>query len=247
MTFPETRLSLIRRIVATGDATSWDQFVASYWRAVCRFAMRLGNLQWSDAEDVASQVFEVLVRKSLLESWLARPEARFKTLLCTVVRHVVQNTVRSKQTAARHVEEQIRLALDQDAKVVYQDDDLFFAIWADELLQAAVKSVMEDYHREGKGDYFRVLHGRICEQLTIKDIAEQLELKTTEVENYYRHARTRLSDRLQRLVRLDISYYTDMKDLDAEFRREWQSLADLLQHQGGLETALRNAMSSKEL
>lgn len=247
MAFPETRLSLIRRIVATGDATSWDQFMAGYWRAVCRFAMRIGNLQWQDAEDVASQVFEVLVRKSLLESWLDRPEAKFKTLLCTVIRHVVLNKVRANQTAARHMEAQIQQALRQSASGDQQDEDLFAGIWAEELLQAAVQSLMTDYHREGKGDYYRVLHARICEELSIKDIAEQLGLKSTDVENYYRHARKRLGDSLERMVRTDISYYTDFSDLDAEFRREWQNLADLLQRQGGLERAVRNGMTGQKL
>src|SRR5688500_16116362 len=121
MTFPDTRLSLIRRIVANGDAASWELFVASYWRATCRFAMRLGNLQWSDAEDVASKVFEILYRKSLLESWLSRPDSQLKTLLCTVVHHVVQNTVRANQTVISHTAELIQQAHDLANPATHQD------------------------------------------------------------------------------------------------------------------------------
>ena len=247
MAFPETRLSLIRRIVANGDAASWEQFVANYWRATSRFAMRFGNLQWSDAEDVSSQVFEILYRKSLLESWLSRPDARFKTLLCTVVRNVVRNTVRSQRTVARHATEQIQQAKDLGDPATRQDLDLFYTIWADELLRTAVQSLMGDYHREGKGDYFRVLHGRIGERLSFNDIADQLELKPTDVENYFRHARKRLAERIEFLVRKDTSYYTDLSDLDAEFQHEWQKLADILQSQGGLEDAVRNAMIRHEM
>lgn len=247
MAFPETRVSLIRRIVTSGDAAFWDQFVAGYWRATCRFAMRIGNLQWNDAEDVASQVFEVIVRKSLLQSWLAKPEARFKTLLCTVVRHVVHNTVRTKQRETRKIADQIQHALDDGNIAVHEDDDLFHTIWAEELLRTSVQAVMDDYHREGKGDYFRVLYGRVCEQLSFKEIAEHLDLKITDVENFSRHARKRLANELERRVRTDIAYYTDFAEIDAEFRREWQNLADLLQRRGGLETALRNSMSANEL
>ena len=244
MAFPDTRLSLIRRIVATGDATSWEQFVASYWRAVCRFAMRVGNLQWADSEDVASLVFETLLRKSLLESWLTRPDARFKTLLCTVVRHVVQNTIRANRTAARHDGAPFQEALLQTG-VDPQDNDVFWAIWAEELLQSAVRSLMTDYHSDGKGDYYRVLHSRICEQLTTREIADELGVKPSDVDNYYRHARQRLGERLKRNLRIDISYYTDLADLDAEFRREWQNLAELLERHGGLEKTIRTCMAAK--
>jgi RNA polymerase sigma factor (sigma-70 family) len=247
MAFPDTHLSLICRIVATGDAASWEQFVANYWRATSRFAMRLGNLQWSDAEDVSSQVFEILYRKSLLESWLSRPEARFKTLLCTVVRNVVQNTVRSQRTAARHAAEQFRQAQDLGDPATHHDLDLFYAIWAEELLRTAVQSLMTDYHREGKGDYFRVLHGRIGERMAVKEIAEQLDLKPTDVENYLRNARKRLADRIEQLVRKEASYYTDLSELDTEFQHEWQRLADVLQQQGGLEECIRNALNSKAM
>lgn len=245
MAFPDTRLSLIRRIVATGDATSWDEFVASYWRAVCRFAMRLGNLQWTDSEDVASLVFEALFRRSLLESWLTRPEARFKTLLCTVVRHVVQNTIRANRTSARHIGTPIQQALLQTGGIDPQDEDVFLAIWAEELLHSTVRSLMTDYHIEGKGDYYRVLHSRICEQLTTREIADQLGVKPTDVDNYYRHARHRLGERLKLRLRIDISYYTDFADQDAEFCREWQNLAEILQRHGGLEEAIRNGISPK--
>lgn len=247
MAFPETRVSLIRRIVDTGDAKSWEQFVASYWQATTRFAVRIGNLQWSDAEDVSSKVFEVLYRKSLLESWLSRPEARFKTLLCTVVRNVVQNTVRSRQTAARQIATQIQQAADLGDPATHEDLDLFYSIWADELLKTAVKSLMADYHNEQKGDYFRVLHGRIVERYAVKDIADQLGIKPTDVENYFRHARKRLADRIELLVRKDIAYSTGLSDVDAEFEHEWKKLADLLQRQGGLEEAVRAAMSPKPL
>jgi RNA polymerase sigma factor (sigma-70 family) len=245
MTFPDTRVSLIRRIDETGDEASRNQFDASYWRATCRFAMRMGSLQWSDAEDVASSVFEILYRKSLLESWLSRPDARFKTLLCTVVRHVVQNVVRSNRSAARRIADQVQHAQDLPDQVSDLDLDAFFTIWAEELIRSAVQSVMRDYHREGKGDYFRVLYGRLCDQLPVKDIAEQLGRKPTDVENYFRHARKRLADRIELLVRKDTAFYTPLAALDAEFAHEWQRLGEFLRQRGGLEAAVREAMAER--
>lgn len=247
MAFPETRLSLIRRVVATGDAASWDLFVANYWRATCRFAMRIGNLQWSDAEDVASKVFETLYRKSLLESWLSQPNARFKTLLCTVVKNIVLNTHRSNQTAARHRADQVQRAEEFGHLATNDQLSLFYDIWAEELMRTAVNSLMLDYHREGKGDYFRVLHARICEEMPVKEIAAALELKPTDIDNYYRHARDRLAERIKQSVRKDAASYTELTDLDEEFLHEWQRLAELVKHQGGLEAAVRKALQQQEL
>lgn len=247
MAFPDTRLSLIRRIVVTGDAASWDQFVASYWQATCRFAIRLGNLQWTDAEDVASKVFEILYRKSLLESWLAQPNARFKTLLCTLIRNVVRNAVRARQTAARHIGPQPQMETDLSHPPTNVELDLFYSIWAEELLKAAVQSVMADYHREGKGDYFRILHARLCDEMPVKEIAAELQIKVTDVDNYFRHARQRLADRIDLMLRKEVACYTDFAGIDAEFQHERQRLADLLKQQGGLDAAVRNCMLSKEL
>lgn len=64
--------------------------------------MRFGNLRWEDAEDIASQTLEVLSRKELLLRWLADPRARFKTLVCGVVRNLVLNWSRSNQAHVRH-------------------------------------------------------------------------------------------------------------------------------------------------
>ncbi|WP_010584029.1 RNA polymerase sigma factor [Schlesneria paludicola] len=242
MAFPDTRFTLIQRVVVTGDAASWERFVATYWRATCRFAMQLGNLQMTDAEDVASKVFETLHRKSLLQSWLSAPNARFKTLLCTVIRNVVWNSVRSRDTTAKRSIQPFEQDVDPSAVVPQKELNLFYDVWAEELLTAAVNSLMADYHREGKGDYFRVLHARICEDLPVKDIAADLGLKTTDVDNYFRHARQRLTERLELLVRKDAASYTELADLDDEFTHEWHRLADILKQQGGLEAAVRKAM-----
>ncbi|HWC88220.1 MAG TPA: hypothetical protein VG433_01135, partial [Pirellulales bacterium] len=61
MGFPETRHSLVQRIVASGGETDWRQFLNDYWGPVCRFAARFGGLGPADAEDVAAETFEALL------------------------------------------------------------------------------------------------------------------------------------------------------------------------------------------
>lgn len=248
MAFPETRLTLIHRIAKGDDDAAWQRFLADYWRPICLFAKRIGNLSWEDAEDVASQTIDVLNRKELIGRWLATPQARFKTLLCSVIRNLVSNTVRSAHARARRTAE---YAADWDAMTtqeVNQDDiNTFYAIWADELIRGVVEALMWQYHRDGRGDYFRVLYGRICDQLTSKDLAEQLGIKLTDAENYYRHAKQQLTAQIETALRREIEQYGLNSDLEEEFRLEWGQLAAYFEQRGGLEETIRLVAASGEM
>lgn len=247
MAFPETRLTLIHRIAAGDDEVAWKQFLTDYWRPICLFALRIGSLRWEDAEDVAGQTLQVLSRKELLLRWLEAPEARFKTLVCSVVRNLVSNWVRSDRARVRRLKE---YAGEWDAvaneKPRAEDVSAFYGIWADELLRTAVETVMWHYHREGCGDYFRVLNGRICDQQTGKEIASQLGIKVTDAENYYRHARQRLTEQLQAAIRREVERYAVGSDLAEEFRLEWAQLAGYFDSHGGLKEAIRRAVTAQE-
>ena len=206
MAFPETRLTLIHRLVAGDSETAWQQFLADYWRPICLFAMRIGNLCWEDAEDVASQTVEVISRKDLLKRWLAKPRSQFKTLICGVVRNLVSNRVRSER-AHQQMLKQFVAESDETLGQTASPEDLsaFYGIWAEELLRNAVQTVMWNYHRTGRGDYFRVLHGRICDGLTNREIASLLGIKVTDVENYYRNVREKLTEEMESGIRLQFN------------------------------------------
>src|SRR5262245_3212426 len=94
MSFPQTRHTLIQRIVTRGDDQDWQAFLADYWGPVCRFAMRRGGLALADAEDVAAATFEALVANRLLARWVSDRAAKLRTLLCAVVRNVLSNRAR---------------------------------------------------------------------------------------------------------------------------------------------------------
>lgn len=245
MAFPETRLTLIHRIASGGDDTAWKRFLADYWRPICLFAKRIGPLQWEDAEDVASQTIEILNCKELISRWLESPQSRFKTLVCGVVRNLVSNWSRSDRTRTRRLADYAAEWESMATQVVPPDDvNMFYAIWANEMIRGVVEALMWQYHRENRGDYFRVLHGRICEQQTSKEIAAQLGIKLEDAENYYRHARKRLTEQIEAALRQEIERYALNEDLDEEFRLEWGQLAAYFQQQGGLEEAIRIAAAS---
>jgi RNA polymerase sigma factor (sigma-70 family) len=253
MSFPNTRHTLIRRIVQRGDNADWSEFLADYWGPVCRFARWAGNLSHEDAEDVGSQVFEAMLKNRLLERWTACRSAKLRTLICAVVRNVISNRARVESGRARIVRDhggELDRYLDwsqTELSDAPQDQiDAFYAAWVDDVLQAAVENLMNAYNRAGKGDYFRVLYGRLCEELPMPEIAAALQIKLTAAENYYRHARQRLSEELQSKVRAHVERYSEVEDIATEVASEWARIGDHLQEHGGLEAVIRRNASTTE-
>jgi RNA polymerase sigma factor (sigma-70 family) len=257
MNFPTTRYTLIQRIATSTAESDWAVFLTDYWRPICRFAARWGHLSLHDAEDVAAVTLETIIRNGLLARWTADRRARLRTLLCAVVRRILANRNRRQQKEAdwiRHCMDELSAALRYEELAAETtasgEADAFYQAWAEELLQAAVESLLDDYHREGRGDYFRVLYGRVCEGTPVRDIAELLGLKISDVDNYYRHGRQRLETRLRELVRWHVARYASADESGDEFEREWARLGSFLAEHGGLEAALRQSyddFSSDEL
>ena len=86
------------------------------------------------------------------------------------------------------------------------------------------------------------------EGLSIAKIAEALDIPTSAVDNYYRHAIKRLRESLKSAVQSHVIRYSG-NALDG-FKEEWGALSDYLKEHGGLAEALRKAelhMKSSEL
>ena len=124
--------------------------------------------------------------------------------------------------------------------------DAFYAGWVEDLVEQAVEMLLSECHRQGKGDYFRVLYGRLCDQLPMADVAELLGIKLTSAENYFKAARKRRSAILHELVQQHVARYAGPGQSDGqpdsqEFEAEWQQLGQYLSTHGGLEEAVRRA------
>src|SRR5262249_11470199 len=124
--------------------------------------------------------------------------------------------------------------------------DAFYAGWVDEILQSTVDGLLEEYDQSGKGDYFRVLSKRLCGGLTVPEIADSLQIKVTAAENYLRHARQRLSDRLRETVQAHVERYSSPEQLQADVSVEWMRLGEFLQNHGGLEAVVRRTYATLE-
>jgi DNA-directed RNA polymerase specialized sigma24 family protein len=250
MSFPPTSRTLIQRLAEGGDTTDWHAFLADYWEPICRFARHSGQLQWPDAEDVAAEVLEVVVRNRLLARWVGDRSARLRTLLCCVARNILANRARVKAGRSRLLRGDAArehlaplAALDAPAEQL----EAFDAAWAEGLVRQAMESLIEEYHAEGKGDTVRVLYGRLCEGQTAAAVAEALGLTLVQSENAYKHARKRLGERLEALVREHVGRYCTEGEAEAEFTAEWGRLAELLRRGGGLESAVRRVCATAGL
>ncbi|HLJ12530.1 MAG TPA: sigma-70 family RNA polymerase sigma factor [Planctomycetaceae bacterium] len=248
MAFPQTRHTLIERLADGGADADWREFLRDYWGPVCRFARQRGNLKAEDAEDVASETLEAIVKNNLLARWSTNRSARLRTLICAVVRKVLANRIRvatGRDRAVRENADQLERYLDvsgldpEDAS--QESSDAFYAAWAEDILQQTVEGLLTEYNQAGKGDCFRVLYGRLCEDMPMSEIAVALRLTPGAAESHYRQAKQRLAERLQELVRWQVGRYSSSDGAEAEFIAEWGRLGEYLRAHGGLETAVRRS------
>jgi DNA-directed RNA polymerase specialized sigma24 family protein len=240
MSFPETRLTLIQRLASGGTAEDWQGFLRDYWGPVCRFALRSGAGQLSDAEDIASQTFEVLWENRLLVRWIGNHTARLRSLLCSVTRKILSNRQRVRAGRQRLA----RDAADQWVQPEAVDDEqseIFYAAWVEDLLRQALESVAAAYYREAKGDHVRVLYSRLCLGVSMAVMATELGTTPSSVNNYFRDARQRLADTLETLLRRQVERYSTPAVSAQELQDEWQRLGTYLREHGGLEEAVRRA------
>ncbi len=240
MGFPQTRLTLVQRLASGGTEADWRQFLRDYWGAIVRFSLHWGALSLQDAEDVASEVFGALLEDRLLVRWASHRQAKLRTLLCAVVRNVLSNRYRTQRTRDRLLSE-LTERLGSPGRQGHDGADAFYAAWVGDLVQRSVESLAREYYREKKGDYVRVLYSRLCERLTVAQVAHALEIKPSAVVNYFRHARQRLSKKLENLVRGHVECYCPPHEVEPEFKLEWRRMGLHLAECGGLEAAVRRA------
>jgi len=104
-----------------------------------------------------------------------------------------------------------------------------------------VESLAAEYYAQSKGDYVRVLYGRLCQGLTNPQVAEALAITPAMAEHYFRHARQRLAAKMEALVRQHVERYSDPQEAEQEFAREWQQLGGYLADHGGIEQEVQRA------
>jgi RNA polymerase sigma factor (sigma-70 family) len=247
MSFPQTRLTLIRRLSTGGSSADWRQFLDDYWGPICGFAMHWGGLPLQDAEDVAAETLQAIVKNDLFARWQQDRTARLRTLLCAVARNVIANQTRVEKgrkrilgQLAERPKDELPAAIWAGPEASEDQEDAFYRAWVDDLLERCVQRLLTDLHGSGKGDCFRVLYGRLCEGMSMQEIAQMLQMQTTTADNYFKTARKRLGDAMEQAVRQHVEKYCEPGSADDEFRAEWSQLSAYLLEHGGIESAVRS-------
>ncbi len=248
MSFPETRHSLICRLASDAAASDWQDFLADYWGPICRFAQARASISSQDAEDITAQVFQTLWQSDLLARWNGNQAARLRTLICSVANNVLANDSRVRSGRKRLLRENAQALINTPGIPLISSDaesreesDTFYAAWVHDLLQQAVDALLTEYQAQNRTDCFRTLYGRLCEGMTLPEVADALGEELSTIERYNRNARERLREKLQTITRTHAERYTAPEHVESEFTTEWQRLGDYLQEHGGLENAVRLA------
>ena len=88
---PETRPSLLVRLIDRADQEAWHEFARIYGPVVYRLALRKG-LQHADAEDLAQQVLTAVSKA--IDRWQIDPtRAKFSTWLNRIAHNLVINAL----------------------------------------------------------------------------------------------------------------------------------------------------------
>jgi pimeloyl-ACP methyl ester carboxylesterase len=155
MVFPPTLLTLIERLAGGGEEADWREFLRDYWGPVCRFARQRGSLTVDDAEDVASETLEAIVKNNLLARWSANRSAKLRTLICAVVRNILSNRARVETGRDRLIQDH-RGQLDRYLAVAYLRSCDTSTDPLRELMLVASYLSPDPVHLVGEGDGARI-------------------------------------------------------------------------------------------
>lgn len=75
--------------------------------------------------------------------------------------------------------------------------------------------------RRQKGDYFRALYGRLCEDMTTSQVSAALGITVADADNYFRSTKQQLAHQLERNVRQRVERFCDPEEVAEEFQDEW--------------------------
>lgn len=219
--FQSTMWTLIQRAQA-GDRAALEGFAETYRPAIVTFLVRRG-LPADRAEDVAQQVFLVLLRNDVL-SRVGREGGKFRGFLIAVTRNVLGNLHKQEGAAKRG---RAREALPLDPEVLEGpagegEDDTFDHLWVLSLLKTALERLERESERRGTpyAQAVRLVGEEGCDY---KTAAARLGKSEGGVRNYVHRGRELLASYVREAI---AGYAVDAADyerevayLDGVFRR----------------------------
>ncbi|RPI26834.1 MAG: sigma-70 family RNA polymerase sigma factor [Acidobacteria bacterium] len=224
--FPATGLSLLVRAADENPSArraALDRLISAYWKPVYKYVRlrwRAGN---EDAKDWTQEFFAVALEREYLQKY-DPSRSRFRTYLRVCIDGFVANQLKAGQRAKRGggVE---TLSLDfgsADADLASQagvtdPEELFHREWTRSLFQTAVETLEKECCLKGRPEVFAVFArydlDPPVEKKTYREMADELGITPTQLNNYLALARRRFRE-------LVLSQLGEICATEAEFRAE---------------------------
>lgn len=227
VSFPQTHLSLVRRVRSTDADTrarAQDALAAVYWAPIYAHVRLTHRQEPADAEDLTQGFFVDALRRDLFARY--DPErARFRTFVRRCVDSYVVNALQAEQRLKRGggasmlpidaADVETRLTTEVDA----DPDAVFHREWLRSVLVTAIARLHEQYEAAGRRVHLALFerYDMSDDPPTYAELAAEHDIPATQVTNWL--AATR---RDFRAIVLDT--LRDLSGSDDEFREEARAL-----------------------
>lgn len=210
--FPTTMWTNIAR-AGNEDPMASDAVARRYYPAVLSY-LRGQGLAASDSDDMAQEVFLQLFSKDVLAR-ADREKGRFRALLVTVTKRVVQGSYRKGSAQKRGGGAKavsLDLVSEPHAGIGEEiEDEDFDRGWASNIMALAMKDLAEECDSSGKR-YHRALT-MFLRGKAYQEIADELKTSLTNVSSWIRRAKLRLKI----LIDEEVQTYSSTEE---EYRQE---------------------------
>ena len=195
-----TRWSLIRRLADPGDAVAWEDFYATYGRAVHGMALKAG-LSQQEAEDAVQETVASMV-KSLPEFKADQAAGSFKSWLFQLARWRIANQFEKRPKLDRGEVRGGRVA-ERDSgtgtaeRVVDPSLNLLELAWDVEWEEAVLDLALRRLKAKVKARHFQMFYLHVIKQQSARVVASALGTSSAQVHLM----KYRLLPRFKRIVR----------------------------------------------
>jgi RNA polymerase sigma factor (sigma-70 family) len=206
-----------------------DVLISAYWKPVYKYIRLRWRKEVEEAKDLTQIFFFRLLEKDFLASYEPQ-RSRLRTFLRVCVDRMIANEDKAARRLKRGGEIEFQ-ALDfesAEGELCHIDipspdrvEEFFEREWTRSVFSQSVGRLKVECEERGKQLHFRLLEFYDIEEagkeLTYEQVAQQFELKTTDVTNYLAYAR-------REFRRIVLEQLREMTGSDEEFQRESQTL-----------------------
>lgn len=199
-----------------------EELLRMYWKPVYAHIRLAWRKSSEDAKDLTQDFFLSLLEGEFFHH-VSCVRARFRDFLKVSLDNFLRNQHRARKRLKRGGTAAVfsldAREIDGVIKAKERSDldpaRLFDRLWAESLMQEAVRLLEEELIEEDKAAYFRVFQDRDLEastRVSYRELAERHALSESTVRNYLAFARRRLREKIQDLLRPSVQSQEELEE-----------------------------------